>query len=196
MKDSRFVQIASGVLLAVWKRSLYVVALLVIIQLIILQASLNMAQQRDNDTATQATRDAQQRLTTALKALEKSQATSDAKTQRYIRCIAEVLLRPLGERSASDFNACGIPVDDTASSGSSQESTPAATTAPAQDSTSRRQTPTTSAPPEAPSQPQTPSQPSTPPASRPGPITRLVEPITSATDRVLKGVGNLLGGKR
>lgn len=56
--------------------------------------------QRDEDTAA-----ARKRLQAALDETNRQQVV----TQNYIRCVASVLLKPVSERSESDFDACGIP---------------------------------------------------------------------------------------
>lgn len=50
----------------------------------------------------------QRQLDAQLKSQVESAAKNHQRTQRYVRCIANVLMKPLKERTEADFDACGL----------------------------------------------------------------------------------------
>jgi hypothetical protein len=143
MSGTKFVEIAQGVGIAVYKRAAFIVLILVVfqfIQLTNLQSSID-TQRLDQDAKAQKS---------LAKALEENQK-EHKKTQRYIRCI---VLLPEIERTDENFAKCGETGEVEPSSGlteSGQVFQPPAAAAPAPlvDTTQPSVNyPTTSAPPE------------------------------------------------
>jgi hypothetical protein len=142
MNRDKFIVIAQGVGIAVYKRAAFIVLILVVfqfIQLTNLQSSID-TQRLDQDAKAQES---------LAKALEENQK-EHKKTQRYIRCI---VLLPEAERTNENFAKCGETgeVEPTISrvARSSKVAQPATAPAPTTGVTQPSVNyPTTSAPPE------------------------------------------------
>jgi hypothetical protein len=70
-----------------------------------LQGDFSSAQTAELKRQEQSRTDAQKRLSKALEETQHQQLV----TQNYIRCMALVSLKPVEQRSAADYDACGIP---------------------------------------------------------------------------------------
>lgn len=98
---------------------------------------------RDKDDADRQ-RESEERLARALA----DNVRQHEKTQRYMLCIANILLKPVAERDAAAFDRCGlVGVDGSSSSSSSSNRSPVAPT-PQSTSSPASPQPTTSGPPD------------------------------------------------
>lgn len=83
----------------------FIMLIVIVYQVAHLQGDFTSAQTAELKRQEQARVDSRERLDKALEETNKQQVV----TQNYIRCVASVLLKPVEQRSMSDFDNCGIP---------------------------------------------------------------------------------------
>lgn len=147
MSGSKFIVIAQGVGIAVYKRAAFIVLILVVfqfIQLTNLQSGIDRQREQAEQQDKADVEEAQKRLEEALKDNERL----ERQTQAYVKCIAIALIMPPKDLSKEVFDQCGIETQST-SAATSLSQTPAAmpTTQPQPKSPTSNQ-PTTSSPPD------------------------------------------------
>lgn len=131
----------------------------------------------------------QAQITASLAENKAAGAANHAKTQQYVKCIADTLLEPIEQRKPPDFDKCGPQSTSQRKNSSAASTSDRVTAANTPNSTStvseqsnpqttaRTQTPTTSAPPA-----------DMPPATEDdGLVTTLVSPLTTGVKYILQG---------
>lgn len=103
-------------------------------------------------------------------------------TQQYVKCIATVLLKPVGQRTQEDFNACGVNAHVDLNT---KTSTPGNTTIPTNSNTTKPSS-STSAPPD----PKVSSNATSGSAGRAQPKQTVPQP--SLTDRIIQPVKDIV----
>lgn len=146
MSGSKFIVIAQGVGIAIYKRAAFIVLILVVfqfIQLTNLQTGIDRQRAQSEQQDKADVEEAQKRLEQALEDNERL----ERQTQAYVKCIAIALIMPPADRSKEVFDKCGIESQSAASLSVTQ--TPAAmpTTQPQPKNPGSNQ-PSTSSPPD------------------------------------------------
>lgn len=70
----------------------------------------------------------QNQIQDSIKQLEAAGSANHQRTQQYVKCVADVLLKPIDQRSPSDFDKCGL--GGTSKSGTQQPETTAPQSSP------------------------------------------------------------------
>lgn len=83
----------------------FIMLCVIIYQVAHLQGDFSSAQTAELKRQETAREESRARLNKALEETNRQQVV----TQNYIRCVASVLLKPVEQRSMSDFDNCGIP---------------------------------------------------------------------------------------
>jgi hypothetical protein len=147
VSGARFVVIAQGVGIAVYKRAAFIVLILVVfqfIQLTNLQTGIDRQREQSEQQEKADVEEAQKRLEQALRDNERL----ERQTQAYVKCIAIALIMPAADRSKEVFDKCGIEAQPNASPLVAPLSPAAMPTTQPQPKNPTSSQPTTSSPPD------------------------------------------------